>query len=77
VAPGNLLLWQVRGYSYIEIISISKETLPDYENKIKTFYQVMFGMCSCARLSPLHGALVRSTGGLFVLPLLSSWRIFL
>lgn len=34
-------LWQVRGYNYIEIIEISKDTLPNYEAKIKTFYEVI------------------------------------
>lgn len=27
-----------RGYSYEDEISISKDTLPDYENKIKNFF---------------------------------------
>lgn len=30
---------KVRGYSYVEIISISKDTLPNYEQKIKSFYE--------------------------------------
>lgn len=29
---------QVRGYSYSDMISVSKESLPDYENKLKIFY---------------------------------------
>ena len=36
-----LRTWQVRGYNYIEIIEISKDTLPNYEAKIKTFYEVI------------------------------------
>lgn len=30
---------KVRGYSYVEVISISRDTLPNYDEKIKTFYQ--------------------------------------
>lgn len=37
--PKLAAIRKVRGYSYIEIISISKDTLPGYEDKIKTFYQ--------------------------------------
>ncbi|KIY99644.1 1,2-dihydroxy-3-keto-5-methylthiopentene dioxygenase [Monoraphidium neglectum] len=30
---------KVRGYSYTEIITISKDKLPGYEEKIKSFYE--------------------------------------
>lgn len=33
--PRLAAIRKVRGYSYIEIISISKDTLPGYEQKIK------------------------------------------
>lgn len=32
-------LKKIRGYSYEDEISISKDTLDDYENKIKNFYK--------------------------------------
>ncbi|GAX80334.1 hypothetical protein CEUSTIGMA_g7772.t1 [Chlamydomonas eustigma] len=37
--PRLAAIRKVRGYSHVEIINISKDTLPDYENKIKTFYE--------------------------------------
>eukprot|EP00199_Chlamydomonas_sp_CCMP681_P006354 CAMPEP_0119102258 /NCGR_PEP_ID=MMETSP1180-20130426/1062_1 /TAXON_ID=3052 ORGANISM="Chlamydomonas cf sp, Strain CCMP681" /NCGR_SAMPLE_ID=MMETSP1180 /ASSEMBLY_ACC=CAM_ASM_000741 /LENGTH=204 /DNA_ID=CAMNT_0007086507 /DNA_START=63 /DNA_END=677 /DNA_ORIENTATION=- len=37
--PKLAAIRKVRGYSYVEIITITKDTLPNYEEKIKTFYQ--------------------------------------
>ncbi|GFH31095.1 acireductone dioxygenase (Fe(2+)-requiring) [Haematococcus lacustris] len=36
--PKLAAIRKVRGYSYVEIISISKDTLPGYDEKLKTFY---------------------------------------
>ena len=33
---------QVRGYNYEEIVSISEDTLPNFDTKIKSFYEVIF-----------------------------------
>ena len=37
--PRLAAIRKIRNYSYVEIISISKDTLPGYEQKIKTFYE--------------------------------------
>jgi 1,2-dihydroxy-3-keto-5-methylthiopentene dioxygenase len=37
--PKLAAIRKVRGYNYIEIINISKTTLPGYEQKIKTFFE--------------------------------------
>lgn len=31
-------LRRVRGYNFEDVISVAKDTLPDYENKIKAFF---------------------------------------
>ncbi|KAJ9512572.1 hypothetical protein QJQ45_018929 [Haematococcus lacustris] len=36
--PKLAAIRKVRGYSYVEIISISKDTLSGYDEKLKTFY---------------------------------------
>ncbi|KAG2484248.1 hypothetical protein HYH03_016893 [Edaphochlamys debaryana] len=37
--PKLAAIRKVHGMSYIEVLTISKDTLPDYENKLKAFYQ--------------------------------------
>jgi cupin superfamily acireductone dioxygenase involved in methionine salvage len=39
LCPGTQVLREARGYDYEDIISVSPDKLPNYEEKLKCFYE--------------------------------------